>query len=115
MKNVGNLEYVFPVFQCVRNQTYLRVGGSQLHNPFHYTLSCVTLVFYMDVRVYKVVVACSAPGFSFQLNCLLLASQENRRCHGNHKFSVAAKTVGLDAQKLLFTVLSRTYFHEIRR
>jgi len=64
---------------------------------------------------YKAVEDCSAPGFSFQLNCLLLASQENRRCHGNHKFSVEAKTLGLDAQKPPFTVPSRNYFHEIRR
>jgi hypothetical protein len=64
---------------------------------------------------YKAVEACRAPGFSFQLNCLLLAGQENRRCHDNRKFSIAAKTVGLYAQKPPFTVLSCNYFHEIRR
>jgi len=113
MKNVGSLEYGFSVFQFLRNQVYLRIGGSHLQHPFHYALSCVTRVYYMDE--YKAIEACSAPGFSFQLNCLLLASQENRRCHGNHKFSVAAKTVSLDAQKPLFAVLSRNYFHEIHR
>ena len=113
MKNVWNLEYGLPMFQFLRNQAYLRVGGGHLQHPFHYALSYVTRVYYM--REYKAVEAYSAPGFSFQLNCLLLASQENRRCHGNHKFSVAAKTVRLDAQKPPFTVLSRNYFHEIRR
>jgi len=113
VKNIENLEYGFPVFQFLRNQVCLRVGGSHLQYPFHYALSCVTRVYYLDE--YKVVEACSAPGFSFQLNCLSLASQENRRCHGNHKFSVVVKTAGQDAQKPPFTVLNRNYFHDIHR